>query len=140
MSTEENKALARRLIEEAFNAGNLDVADELLAPDHVRHDPLSGDQDGPESFKSHVASLRGIFPDLHIQIENQIAEGDLVATRWTRTGTHIGGSLSAHPISPGTRVTLPGMEFVRISNGKLVETLVEYNVVAYLAHWGFELV
>ena len=76
MSTEE-KALVRRLIEEVFNAGNLDVADELLAPDYVRHGPLV-DQDA-EQFKSSVGFLRRQYPDLHIQIEDQIAEGDLAS-------------------------------------------------------------
>ena len=97
MSTEENKALARRVLEEMFNAGNLDVADELLAPDYVDHDPtLPEDVHGPEGFKEYVATYRSAFPDLHIQIEDQIAEGDRVATRWTGTGTH-NGELRASP-------------------------------------------
>ena len=90
MSAEENKALARLLIEEVFNAGKLDVADELLAPDYMCHMPLFGDPD-VEGFKSHVGGSRRIFPDLHIQIEDPIAEGNRVAMRWTSTGHHIGG-------------------------------------------------
>jgi steroid delta-isomerase-like uncharacterized protein len=120
MSTEENKALARRVIEQMFNEGNLDVADELLALDYVDHDPtLPEDVHGPEGFKEYVGMYRSAFPDLHVQIEDQIAEGDRVATRWTGTGTHDGELAGIAPT--GKRVTVPGMEIVRIANGKLVE-------------------
>jgi steroid delta-isomerase-like uncharacterized protein len=120
MSTEENKALARRVIEQMFNEGNLDVADELLALDYVDHDPtLPEDVHGPEGFKEYVGMYRSAFPDLHVQIEDQIAEGDRVATRWTGTGTHDGELAGIAPT--GKRVTVPGMEMVRIANGKLVE-------------------
>ena len=89
MSAVENKALARRVIEEMFNKGNLDVADELFAPDYVDHDPaMPEDVRGPEGFKEYVCAYRSAFSDLHIQIEDQIAEGDKVVTRWTGTGTH----------------------------------------------------
>ena len=120
MSTEQNKALARRVIEEMFNAGNLEVADELLAPDYVDHDPsLPEDVHGPEGFKQYVGMYRAAFPDLHVQIEDQLAEGDRVATRWTGTGTHDGELAGIAPT--GKRVTVPGMEIVRIANGRLVE-------------------
>jgi steroid delta-isomerase-like uncharacterized protein len=126
MSTEANKALARRVLEEMFNKGNLDVADELLAPDYVDHDPtLPEDVHGPEGFKQYVATYRAAFPDLHVQIEDQIAEGDRVATRWTGTGTHNGELAGIAPT--GKRVTLPGMEIVRIVNGKLVEGWESYD-------------
>jgi steroid delta-isomerase-like uncharacterized protein len=120
MSTEENKALARRVLEEMFNKGNLDVADELLASDYVDHDPaMPEDIRGPEGFKQYVGAYRSAFSDLHVEIEDQIAEGDKVVTRWTGNGTH-DGELSG--IAPtGNRVTMPGMEIVRISGGKLVE-------------------
>ena len=120
MSAEENKDLARRLIEEMFNRGNLDVADELLAPEYVDHDPaMPEDVRGPEGFKEYVRAYRSAFSDLHIQIEDQIAEGDKVTTRWTGTGTHDGDLAGIAPT--GNHVTLPGMEIVRISEGKLVE-------------------
>jgi steroid delta-isomerase-like uncharacterized protein len=120
MSTEENKALARRVIEQMFNEGNLDMADELLAPGYVDHDPsLPEDVHGPEGFKEYVGMYRAAFPDLHVQIEDQLAEGDRVATRWTGTGTHNGELAGITPT--GKQVTVPGMEIVRIANGKLIE-------------------
>jgi steroid delta-isomerase-like uncharacterized protein len=128
MSAEENKALARRVLEEMFNKGNLDVADELLAPDYVDHDPaMPEDIRGPEGFKQYVSGYRSAFSDLHLEIEDQIAEGDKVVTRWTGTGTH-DGELSGIPPT-GNRVTLPGMEIVRISGGKLVEGWEGYDTM-----------
>jgi predicted SnoaL-like aldol condensation-catalyzing enzyme len=82
MSTEENKALARRVLEEMFNKGNLDLADEVFAPDYVDHDPaMPEDIRGPEGFKEYVSMFRTAFPDLHLEIEDQVAEGDKVVTR-----------------------------------------------------------
>ncbi len=135
MSAEENKALARRVIEEMFNKGNLDVADELLAPDYVDHDPaMPEDIHGPEGFKQYVSGYRSAFSDLHIEIEEQIAEGDLVATRWTGTGTHDGELAGIAPT--GKRVTLPGMEIVRISGGKLVEGWEGYDSMNLMRQLG----
>ncbi len=135
MSAEENKALARRVLEEMFNKGNLDVADDLLAPDYVDHDPaMPEDIHGPEGFKQYVGAYRSAFPDLHLEIEEQIAEGDLVATRWTGTGTH-DGELAGIPPT-GKRVTLPGMEIVRISGGKLVEGWEGYDSMTMMRQLG----
>ena len=135
MSAEENKVLAHRVLEEMFNKGNLDVADELLAPDYVDHDPaMPEDIHGPEGFKQYVGAYRSAFSDLHLEIEDQIAEGDKVVTRWTGTGTH-DGELSG--IAPtGNRVTLPGMEIVRISGGKLVEGWEGYDSMTMMGQLG----
>jgi steroid delta-isomerase-like uncharacterized protein len=135
VSTEENKALARRVLEEMFNKGNLDVADELLATDYVDHDPaMPEDIHGPEGFKEYVGAYRSAFSDLHLEIEEQIAEGDLVTTRWTGTGTH-DGELAGIPPT-GNRVTLPGMEIVRISDGKLVEGWEGYDMMTLMRQLG----
>ena len=135
MSAEENKALARRVIEEMFNKGNRDVAVAPLPPYDVAHDrAVPADIHGPEGFKQYVGGYRSAFSDLHIEIEEQIAEGDLVATRWTGTGTH-DGELSG--IAPtGKRVTLPGMEIVRISGGKLVEGWEGYDSMNMMRQLG----
>jgi steroid delta-isomerase-like uncharacterized protein len=135
MSAEENKALARRVIEEMFNNGNLDVADELIAPDYVDHDPAMPEEiHGPEGFKEYVSMYRSAFPDIHIEIEDQIAEGDKVTTRWTGTGTHEGDLAGIAPT--GNRVTLPGMEIVRISDGKLVEGWEGYDSMTMMRQLG----
>jgi steroid delta-isomerase-like uncharacterized protein len=135
MSAEENKALARRVLEEMFNKGNLDVADELLTPDYVDHDPgLPEDVRGPEGFKEYVSMYRSAFSDIHLEIEDQIAEGDRVATRWTGTGTHDGDLMGIPPT--GNRVTMPGMEIVRISGGKLAEGWENYDLMGMMQQLG----
>ena len=88
MSTEQNKAVVRRLMEEA-ERGNLAVIDELVAPDFVFHNP--GDPSvggGPEGYKRWMAQQQSEVRDARITVEDQLAEGDKVATRFTVRGTH----------------------------------------------------
>ena len=87
--SEQNKTLVRRVVEEVYNQGNLAVADELAVSDLVIH-LTSQEIRGREGAKEYVAALRAAFPDLHMTIEDQIAEGDRVVTRWTARGTHTG--------------------------------------------------
>jgi predicted ester cyclase len=77
---------------------------------------------------------RSAFPDLHVEIEEQLAEGDLVATRWTATGTHEGDLMGIAPT--GNRVTLPGMEIVRFSGGKLAEGWEGYDSMVMMQQLG----
>ena len=135
MSTQENKALARRVLEEMFNKGNLNLADEVFAPDYVDHDPaMPEDIRGPEGFKEYVSIFRTAFPDIHLEIEDQVAEGDKVVTRWTGTGTHEGDLMGIAPT--GNKVTLPGMEIVRISGGKLAEGWEGYDSMVLMEQLG----
>jgi predicted ester cyclase len=91
MSTDDNKAFARRLIEEAWNQGNLATVDELMAPDHIGHHSLVPKQPpSREFYKQYIVRTRTAFPDFQATIEEQIAEGDLVVTRWSAQGTHQG--------------------------------------------------
>src|SRR5215204_5320125 len=88
MSTEENKSILRRYFEEAWNRGQLDVLDEIVAAHYVNHDPaVPGLPPGPDGLKAIMAGFRAAFPDLHFSIEDSIAEGDKVATRWIMRGT-----------------------------------------------------
>lgn len=120
MSTEENKAPSRRSGEEIFNSGNLDVADELYAPDYVLHNPsLPEDLHGPESLKQYAAMPRAAFPDARVTVEDQVAEGDKVVDRWTATGTHTGEFLGIPPTN--RRFEISGITISRFSGGKIVE-------------------
>ncbi|HLL50756.1 MAG TPA: ester cyclase [Thermomicrobiales bacterium] len=91
MSTEGNKAIVRRFLEGIFSQGNPDVVDELAAPDFVVHDPASkaGEVDA-QGVKESIAWSHSAFPDLRVVIEDRVAEGDKVPTRWTVRGTHRG--------------------------------------------------
>lgn len=118
MSTEENKAKTRRIIEEAVNKGNLAVVDEILAPDYVYHRSL-GDVKGPEGLKQFFTMLRTAFPDINATIEDMVAEGDMVAYRFILKGTFTGEMMGIPPT--GKSMALPEAHFVRFEDGKEVE-------------------
>ena len=134
MSTNENKTLVARFIEQAFNQGNLAAIDALVAPDFVNHAAGLQDAHGPEGMKDFVTTYRTAFPDYACTIEAQIAEGDLVVTRWTVRGTHQGALMGLAPTDQ--RVTLPGIVIDRIANGRLVETWLEADVLGLLQQLG----
>jgi predicted ester cyclase len=120
--SEENKALFRRTYEELLNQGNLVVADEVIASDFINHEAPPGRDRGPESMRGLATMLRTAFPDLHFEIEELVAEGDVVAGRLTMSGTHEGPLMGTPPT--GRAVRQDHMHFVRFSDGKAVE------------HWG----
>ena len=135
VSTEENKAVARRWFEELFNAGNLEVADEIVAPDHVNHDPTLPDiPAGPEGQRQIVNLYRGAFTNAHISVEEQLAEGDKVVTRWTGSGTHQGELMGVAPT--GNQVTITGLTINRISEGKIVESWSNYDALDMMRQIG----
>jgi steroid delta-isomerase-like uncharacterized protein len=116
--SEQNKTLVRRVIEEVYNQGNLSVVDELAASDLLIH-MTSQEIRGREGAKQYVVALRAGFPDLHMTIEDQIAEGDRVVTRWTARGTHTGQFQGIPPT--GKEVRVAGTDIDRIADGKTVE-------------------
>ncbi|WP_214041331.1 ester cyclase [Methanoculleus sp.] len=119
MSVEENKAIVRRFIE-AYNSQNLDLFDDLVAPDYVDH---THQQQGRESFKRLFNLAFTAFPDWHENVEDIIAEGDRVWVCVTATGTHTGEwNLSGGPLPPtGKKVAMTMVFIWRIDNGKLAE-------------------
>ena len=115
MSTEQNKAIARRSIEELWNGKNVEVIDELFAEDY-----LSPDRTSRSAWKdAAIAILTGAPPDLHITIEDQIAEGDKVVTRWTWSFTHTVAFFGAAPT--GKHISWTGISIYRLEGGKIVE-------------------
>jgi len=133
MSTEENKAVLRRLYEEVWSQGNLATVDELLAVDYVLHDPAHLVR-GPEGFKAYVSAFRAAFPDLHAKVEDQIAEGDMAAMRFTARGTHKGEFQGIPPT--GKQITLSGINIQRFVDGKIAENWVSLDALGMLQQLG----
>jgi steroid delta-isomerase-like uncharacterized protein len=120
-STDHNKALVRRIVEEMFNHGNLEVAHEIFAADFVDrgHQQVAGKADGPQGFAQFVKMVRAALPDLNATVQNIIAEGDYVAMWNTATATHRGELFGMPP--SGKRINLRDFHFFRFANGKIVE-------------------
>ncbi len=132
---DDTKRIARRIIDEAFNSGRLEVADELIASGWIEHDPAIPDPvTGPEGFKRVTGGYRAAFPDLNVTIEHQCAEGDTVCTRWTARGTHQGEFWGVAPT--GREVTVSGITMDRIQDGRMVESWTNWDTLGLLQQLG----
>lgn len=135
MSVDENKALIRRIVEEALNNGRFEIADDYFAPDYAVHIPSRHDMPrGPAAFKQAIGIWRAAFSDWHMTIEDLVGEGDLVANRFTTTGTHT-GPLFGFPAT-GRPMVVRGQELHRLANGKVVESWICDDVPGILAQLG----
>lgn len=135
MSAESNKALSRRLLEEAFNAGNLAVIDELVTTDFVNHDAaLPEPTVGPDAAKASIGAYRAGFPDLRITIEDQIAEGNRVVTRWSAKGTNQGEMMGMPPT--GKQATVTGITIDLVVDGRIAESRTNWDTLGMLQQLG----
>jgi len=121
MSLAANKELVRRLYEEAFNNGDLDLVDELVANDVVTHNPIILDAPtGPDSIRGGLEMIRKAFPDFHVEVEDLIAEGDRVAAFLTMSGTNEGDYRRGG--ATGKRGTMRAFFIWRVADGRLAES------------------
>jgi steroid delta-isomerase-like uncharacterized protein len=130
--SEANKALVRRMIEEGWNQHNLALVDELWA-DCVYYNPTTGELKG-KALEQFAASLLVAFPDIRFTIEDLVAEGDKVVTRWSCTATHQGEFMGLAP--SGKKVTLSALDIFRIVEGKVVEERVEFDTLRFFQQLG----
>ncbi|HEX2913872.1 MAG TPA: ester cyclase [Chloroflexia bacterium] len=134
MSLEANKELARRLYQ-AMNEADMAAVDQLLSPDFVNHDPgLPPLPPGPESFKQVIGMIHNGFPDGKFEIQDIVAEGDLVAVRWIISGTHQGEFAGVPPT--GKHISVGGSVLQRIENGKSAEHWALWDVLGMLTQMG----
>ena len=133
MSADTNKEIVRRLGVEPWE-GKLGVIDELVAPDYVGHDPAQPEMHGPEGIKEFITGYLAGFPDGRITIDGQLAEGDMVATRWTGRGTHQGELMGIPPT--GKQVTVSGITISRVKNGKVVEEWSNWDTLGMMEQLG----
>jgi predicted ester cyclase len=127
-----NKAIVRRALEEGINRHNIGVIAELY-PNCVYHSPATGDLRG-EAYKQFVASLFVAFPDGQWTIEDQLAEGEEVMTRWTFVGTHRGMFKGIAPT--GRKLAITGIVIDRIVNGRIVEEWEEWDSLGMMRQLG----
>jgi steroid delta-isomerase-like uncharacterized protein len=119
---EANKALIRRWFEEVWNQGRADAIPEMFSEDGIAHglsDDVNAPMKGPGGFLPFHGQFRGAFPGIEVVVEDQVAEGDLVATRCSVRGKHEGDSLGF--AATNAPVEFTGMTITRIRDGKIVE-------------------
>ena len=116
---EENKAVARRVIDEVFNNKNMSVLSELVAPDCVYHGAF-GDAKGPEGLSEIIYAYHNAFPDIHATIDEMVAEGNTVAFRLSIQGTFTGEMMGMAPT--GKQLNQVEGVFIHFEDGKEVET------------------
>ena len=120
LKMEDNKDCVRRLFDDVLNAGKLGLLDTLIGAAYVDHNPSPGQLPGAAGVKGKVETLRAAFPDLRFALEELVAEGDLVAARYSWRGSHKGEAFLGIPPS-GKSILVRGMDFYRFRDGKIVE-------------------
>jgi predicted ester cyclase len=134
MSAQENKAIVRRLYEEAISQDKPEVLDEIMSPDIIDHAPFPQQAPGLDGFKGVFTLMVSAFPDYQSTVEDQIAEGDKVVTRFSSQGTHQGEFLGVAPT--GNRVSVTGIDIDRVEEGKIVEHWSEADLLGMMTQLG----
>ncbi len=134
MGTDENKAIVRRLYDEGFNRGDGDLLDELLSPGFVDHTASSDQAPGAAGIKQAWQWFHEVFPDIHLIVEEVIAEGGTVAARVTMQGTHCGAFMGLPPTGKAVMVT--GLEICHIAEGKIVDLWSEFGLLDAMRQLG----
>ena len=133
MSLEENKAIARQFYK-LIETGDLDLADKVVAEDYVNHNAIPGQTLGLAGYKEAISALRTSVPDIQYTIDDQIAEGDKVLTRYRATGTHQGEFLGV--AASGKTLTFRALVLQRVVNGKIQESWLEMDMLGLMQQMG----
>ena len=131
---EDNKQFMRQFVEEAINKKNLDAIDELVAEDFVEHVPFPGQGPGREGLRQVLATFLSAFPDIRWTLEEQIAEGEKVVSRFTMAGTHRGDFLGIPPT--GKSVNIWGVVIDVVRNGKFAESRIIMDTMGLMQQLG----
>jgi steroid delta-isomerase-like uncharacterized protein len=138
MTLEENKALVRRCLDRLFNEHDLTVINEVFATDYISHQNYDPNQEdiirGPEAFKQVVSMFFAAFPDQHTKIEDMVAEGDKVVTRWRARGTHKGYLMGVPPTHK--EIEVEGICIDRITDGKIIESWTNFDLMGLFQQLG----
>jgi len=132
--SEENKAISKRVYEEVWAKGNMAVVDELFADDYVNHNQPPNLPGGKEGFKMLAGGYISAFPNMSMVVEEILADGDRVVTRWVSTGKHK-GEFNGIPAT-GKDVRVTGISIDRIAGGKVAESWGEFDLAGLLMQLG----
>jgi len=130
----DNMAASRRVLEEAFNQGNLEVIDEVCSDDFVDHDPLMGDADS-EGVKQRIGAYREAFPDIEIRVDEIFAAGDRVVIRWTGTGTFEHPLMGQQPTGEKGE-PIQGIGIDCFEDGKIAESWGQWDTLQLMRNIG----
>lgn len=119
--TDDIKTISYRVVDEAFNKGNVAALDEMYTTDHIRHSPPYPDLVGLDALKEYVTTIHTTYPDFHIEIEELLILGDVGAARWSWTGTQTGKSEAMNLEATGKKVKVTGSSWVHYIDGKVSE-------------------
>jgi ketosteroid isomerase-like protein len=133
--SESNKTAVRRLFEEVWNKGNLQVADELFGPSYAYHDASTPDLGrGPEGEKKRATLYRNAFQDFRLTVEELLSDGETITTRWSCRGTHKG---ELNGIAPtGKQISFTGISIARFAGGKMVEGWINWDALGLMRQLG----
>ena len=134
MSTNDNKGVIMTFIEEVINQGRLERADDLVVEDFVELDPLPGQAQGREGLKEVIGQIRSAFPDIRWTVDEMVAEGDKVFSRFTWSGTHEGAFLGVP--ATGRRITVKGMVIDRLAAGKMADSRILMDTLGMMQQLG----
>ena len=129
--SEQNKILVQRFYDEILNGRSLDVADEILSPDYIDH---SASAPGLGNFKTYLAMIMNVFPDIKVTVEDLFTDSNKAAVRLTIHGTQLGSFRGFPPTS--TPVTWTGMDILHTSNGVITERWSERDFLNMLLQLG----
>ncbi len=134
MSETENVAVIGRFVEEVINQGRLEACDQIVEENFIELDPLPGQSQGRQGLKDVIAMMRAGFPDMHWVIDESIASGDKVVTRFTWTGTQRGSFLGIP--ATGRPVTVKGVVIDRLAQGKMADSRILMDTFAMMQQLG----
>jgi steroid delta-isomerase-like uncharacterized protein len=133
--SDSNKALVQRFYAEVWNEHNPGATGQYYAVDFVDHDPaIPGQPAGAEGASQVFAGFIAAFPDIHFSIDFQVAEGEVVATRWSSTGTNSGSMMGMPPT--GKAVSVTGIDIFRIAGGKIAERWGNFDMAGLMQQLG----
>ena len=130
----QNKLILRRFFEELFNQGNLAAANEIVSETYLNHNAAPGEEPGRTGLTQLVAEIHHAFRDLNVMIEDQLADGDKVITRWTVTAIHQ-GEFAGIPAT-GKPIAVTAINIHRVADGQIQEGWLNWDALSFLQQVG----